>query len=257
MHEGVIHSSSKSVQNFVHSFLLENAKFLTNILIIFDKYLAQLHEQLALKYQYYEEKAENEKKLHSLYHDMKEHILILQELKDEGERKEYAGKLLLDVEDAGPGFQTGNEMLDIILNDKKRIIKDEQIEFSILGDYRSLNFIDNKDMVTLFSNVLNNAIEACSSVEGKRRISIKLFQRQQFFLWRFENTFEKNSSDVKSLRTTKEDKKMHGWGMKNVDQCIRKYQGDCGHKIENSMFCLELFFQGPFKQVMQENGATA
>ena len=132
-------------------------------------------QKLQVQYQYYEERLKDEQRVRGIYHDMKNHLLVLQaQLKEIGntgdkgkrqEAEEMIEKIQNQISDYEDYVQTGNAFLDVILRDKSRKAKEERIDLHTEIDFSKGNFIDALDISTIFGNALDNAIEACEKVE--------------------------------------------------------------------------------------------
>lgn len=93
-------------------------------------------------------------------------------------------------------------------------------------------------------NIIDNAIEASKKVESGY-LDIKIFETQKghFLMIRVENKFNgivKRQGD--SFHTTKENESKHGIGLKNVKDCIKKYDGILQIDTENNVFTVSIIF---------------
>ena len=79
--------------------------------------------KLELKYEYYKEKQKDEEKVRSVYHDMKNHLLVLQKQINSPETAEMVEKLQSQVAMYEDYEHTGNDILDIILKEKSETVK--------------------------------------------------------------------------------------------------------------------------------------
>lgn len=179
-----------------------------------------------------------------LIHDMKNHMQTLEELYNSGsgrEAKHYA-QTILDSMDALSGrFKCKNRILTIIINDKILKCDEEGIEISTRVEDLDFDFIDPFDMTTIFSNLLDNAIEACSrlSIE-KRKIELKVYKFNGFITISVRNPYKgKLIWDKDSLVSTKGGKHM-GLGLKNVSFAIEKYDGAIQRKNDQGYFEIKI-----------------
>lgn len=205
-------------------------------------------EKMKVQYQYYEERLKDEQRVREIYHDMKNHLLVLQaQLKESGntdnqrksqETEKMISKLQNEVSAYGNYIQTGNAFLDVILKDKMAQAKKKQIDFLAEIDFSKGGFIEGLDISTIFGNAFDNAIEACIKLpEEERMITVKTGVRNHFFLILIENS-AKDFSET----TTKEDDFLHGFGKKNIQKSVEKYQGSCQWNYENGIFSLSILF---------------
>ena len=92
-------------------------------------------------------------------------------------------------------------------------------------------------MVSLLSNLLDNAIEACGKLESGRKIWVKLVREKRQFVLSIRNTVSEpvNIQDD-GIPTSKEDKGKHGIGLKNVQMILDKSQGMGMMRYEEECF---------------------
>ena len=87
--------------------------------------------------------------------------------------------------------------------------------------------IKDEDVVTVLSNLLNNAIEACESCTDKKVIKFKFVKEDDRMIIAVKNTFNNKvvykNGEIKSTKTMGIDE--HGVGIKNVLKIIEKYGG--------------------------------
>ena len=142
-------------------------------------------------------------------------------------------------------FYTKNKVLNTILCEKKREAIDCQIDYTAYVEPGvPLSFIQDIDLIIIMGNIIDNAIEASKKVESGY-LDIKIFETQKghFLMIRVENKFNgivKRQGD--SFHTTKENESKHGIGLKNVKDCIKKYDGILQIDTENNVFTVSIIF---------------
>ncbi len=208
--------------------------------------IAQLQQQFA----YYQEKLKDEEKVRSVYHDMKNHLLvlqrhILQRQINSPETAEMVEKLQSQVAMYEDYVHTGNDILDIILKEKSELAREKSIAFSVSADLNGVDFIEPLDISTIFSNALDNAIEASEKLpEEQRAILVKAGKMQNFFSVLIENNCLQNSENT-NIRTTKSDDFLHGFGISNMRKAAEKYGGQLTTKYEKGTFTLKILIPIP------------
>ena len=203
--------------------------------------IAQLQQQFA----YYQEKLKDEEKVRSVYHDMKNHLLVLQRQINSPETAEMVEKLQSQVAMYGDYEHTGNDILDIILKEKSETAREKHIALSVTADLNGVDFIEPLDISTIFGNRLDNAIEASEKLpEEQRAILVKAGKMQNFFSVLIENNCLQDSGNTKS-RTTKNDDFLHGFGISNMRKAVEKYDGQLMTKCENGKFTLKILILIP------------
>ena len=197
--------------------------------------IAQLQQQ----YAYYQDKLKDEERIRSIYHDMKNHLLVLEGSQGTEATRQMAQELRSQIADYENYIHTGNDFLDIIIRDKAEKAREKKIDFSAFIDFRDVDFIDPLDISTLFGNGIDNAIEASEKLpEEQRVILVKAGKIQDFVSILIEN----NCSDTvyPEGHTTKADKFLHGFGISNMKKSAEKYGGTCTTTQADGKFTLKI-----------------
>ena len=162
--------------------------------------------------------------------DMRHHMIILREyaLKKEYEAIEtYLDQLLESYVEVQEERWTRIRNLDILLSEKKKEANLENIRFQIEADVlQSLPFKETETSV-LFGNLLDNAIEACKKMKTETRwIRVEIRQRKGFLFFTIANSIGKRPQEKDGeFVSDKEDKKVHGYGLKSIRRIVKKYDG--------------------------------
>lgn len=187
-------------------------------------------------------------KMHILHHDFKEHINALNSLieKDNVKAREYM-KSIYDEEKASEFIEySDNDMLNILLSKKKKECLNKNIEFVIEPIQAHLSFFNDMDTVTLFSNIINNAIEACEySINKIINFDIHTIN-DNFVVIRVENTSDTQPIVIDGkLRTHKDNERLHGIGMTSIRNALKKYDGslDWSYDINKKIFTTTIIIQ--------------
>ena len=182
---------------------------------------------------------DSRKKIRGIYHDIKNHILILRSYSDQKryqELDEYLGRLQEETQASVPQVYTGQPAVDSMLHYKIGSAKEIpiEVETSIPEQLK----MDDFDITVILGNLLDNAIEACEKLEKEKRriqLSIKLVKNQLFI--RTENPYEgKLKWQGSRLLTQKADENNHGIGLENVKRVVEKYHGTLEMSAEDQVF---------------------
>ena len=134
--------------------------------------------------------------------------------------------------------------MDIIIREKAAIAKEKGIDFTALVRFEDGLFLDAVDISTIFGNALDNAIEASEKLPQEQRlITVKAERRQDMLVIIVENHTLSDTSV--SLKTSKADPFLHGFGLSNIRNTAEKYGGQCSIQIVNGIFTLRLIFPIP------------
>ena len=228
--------------------LLLSTAFLLLFLYLKNNYYLREQEQrdklqiarLQQQYAYYQEKQKDEERIRSLYHDMKNHLLVLESSKGTDTTRQMARRLRTQIMSYEDYIHTGNDFLDIIIKDKAEKARAKQIDFSATIDFDGVDFIDPLDISTFFGNGIDNAIEASEKLPGEERvILIKAGKVQNFVSILIENNCMLDSG-MGDNRTTKADEFLHGFGISNMQKAAEKYAGTCTTSQADGKFTLKI-----------------
>lgn len=177
-----------------------------------------------------------------LKHDLKNIFIILHNY---AENNEYH-KVLSCIEDNMRLLQTSTSLvitgipeIDIILNSKEELAKNNGIEFSkIISYYGKLN--DPISVAVLISNALDNAIESISL--KKPIITFRIENLNSNILITITNYVDHNVLiDNPNLITTKNyDQKSHGFGISSMKLISEKLQGKIIYNQIDDLFILKV-----------------
>lgn len=223
---------------------------ITNIILIFivansiksekEKVKFELvNEKLDMQYKYYLMVKESQEKMKQVYHDMNNHMENIRSLKNSSEDvNEYINNIEDEVKNNKNIYNTGNALLDIILYEKSKDCIKNNIDFSVGIDFSKCEFIDMIDISSIFSNLIDNAIEACNKIDDnniEKYITIKGIFIKSYYVVRCENS-KTNKVIIKNnkILTSKKDKFLHGIGLDSIKSSIKKYNGEL--KIKNNEF---------------------
>lgn len=138
-------------------------------------------------------------------------------------------------------YNTGNRMLDIILSDAAAMFEGKDIAFSCVTDETRTDFIDSFDLYSILGNAFDNAAEYLSTLQEKEKryveCSIRAVNRDLLCI-SVSNYFERSSDVYVGMATTKSDKNMHGFGLKNIERAVEKYGGVLSVCAEDNEFRL-------------------
>lgn len=196
--------------------------------------------QLQKQFDYYQAKQKDEERVRSVYHDMKNHLLILQQQINSPETARMVEELQAQVAMYEDYVHTGNGILDIILREKSWLAREKQIALSVTVGFNCVDFIEPLDISTIFGNALDNAIEASERLPVEQRaILVKTGKIQNFLSIVIQNNCTEESKPTKK-RTTKSSDFLHGFGISNMQKAAGKYDGQLITTCENGKFVLKI-----------------
>ena len=202
-------------------------------------------QELEIQRNYYKDRIRDEERVRSIYHDMKNHLLLLQAQAGNGQEVQKSiQELQSQVREYENYHHTGNEFLDIIIRGKAKTAQEKQIDFNAAISFEDGDFVELLDISTIFGNALDNAIEASERLpEDHRLITVRANRVRDMLVIIVENNAI--SEHPISGETTKEDTFSHGFGLPNIRKAVERYGGQCSIKTENGMFILKILIPIP------------
>ncbi|MDD6035411.1 MAG: ATP-binding protein [Lachnospiraceae bacterium] len=183
--------------------------------------------------------------LRAFRHDLKNQLIGVSELMstenyEEAERLvgELSGKL-----DTKMLFSTtGNIPIDSIINYKLQSAENEHIrvetEIAVPEDMG----MDISDCITIFGNLLDNALYALREVnEAERFLKLKVVFDKGCLMIQCVNPYVTEVQyENGKIVSTKSNREEHGLGLKNIEAIAEKFNGCVEIRHENSTFVLNL-----------------
>lgn len=210
--------------------------------------LGAIQNVLNSQYKQYLDFKESSEYIARQCHDLKHQIEALRSACTNEEREEYLQEMEKAINLYRGQNVTGNAVLDTLLTKKKIYCLDHNIDFSMKANGKALSFLAVKDICTIMGNLLDNAIEYVSGLENadERQIQGEIFEKGNFLMIRIENYYQGNPvEDNKLPKTTKIDKKSHGYGLKSVKYIAEKYEGSMTVRTENDWFIVRVLLPIP------------
>ena len=198
-----------------------------------------MKQQSEMQLKAYEGLSEQYNESLRIVHDMRKHIRSLDTLIENGSDKaaeEYQQTLYAELNRFYPNFRNDNQMLSVIINNEIAKAKKLGIEIQLNIEKIDLNFISAIDMTTIFSNLIDNAIEACTEVPEKKCIKISMMQQMNFITVNIRNPYSWIDRTDDSFRSTKEGH--FGIGLENVRKAIKTYNGTLNIKTNDGIFAV-------------------
>lgn len=221
------------------------------IYVLFNEFEMQEQKIIKQKYAYMEElqriqednwKRINDKndKLRLLTHDTKNFLLLIHGYIIQGDIRKAQLKLeeqLKELKQA-QSINSGVLMLDTVISAKEAVAKNERIKFRCSILLNDIINIDPIDLAMAVANALDNAIEAARKIEeAKRSIILEIKMIGGYIHILIENTVaEAVIIRNNHIETTKEDKELHGFGIKSIQAIAEKYDGEVILQYKEKVF---------------------
>ena len=186
------------------------------------------------------------------YHDLKHQIEMLRVEFDSQEGMEFLEQMQNEIEVFETLNKTGNRILDAILTSKSIYCQSHGIKLNTVADGTALDFMDKMDISALFGNALDNAIECEKKIEDpeKRLIYLTLVRQKDFLRIRIENYCTENVEFENGIpKTSKNDKRYHGFGVKSMRSIVKKYDGSINMEMKEQWFEVRILIPLPKSEI--------
>ena len=192
--------------------------------------------------QMYRSLSDEREKQKARSHDYMNHLNIMLMLAREGKVDEeirYIEEQLGREVQSVDIIDTGNNLINAVLNIKYLEAKDKGIIIPFIADNLTGLKISDSDLVTILTNILDNAIEAVQKCDEKR-IVFKIIKDSDLLIIDSTNPYIGQFPDENSFGTTKNDKKNHGFGLLNVKNTVKANNGNCFIDTEGGIFHISI-----------------
>lgn len=184
---------------------------------------------------------ENMNNVERLKHDMKNHIFVLKTLYDNEEKDEYEGyvrELLKEMEGRKKLVNSGNIVVDSIVNYKLLGLVESDIEFLVNANIPDKLEVSDFDLTTILGNLLDNSVRAVKETKENKYLSIDMQYKSGRLIIRLVNSYMRveQIKNGKYFISTKKDKHKHGIGLLNVERTVEKYKGMIDMKLVDNRF---------------------
>ena len=199
--------------------------------------------------EYYEKKIEADSKnindTRKIKHDMKNHMYAIKNMAKNNMSKDiitYTNDILGKIEGEKVYINTGNYLIDGILNVKFEEMKNQGIDFKYDVKIPEGIKLPEFEVITILGNLLDNAIEGVKLIKDNRYIEVFISYKDSNLLIKIVNTFDGLViKDNKGFISRKGEKAYHGIGLENVREQVEKSNGYMNIDTGNCMFTVDLF----------------
>lgn len=201
-------------------------------------------EKEKILYKYYKVAKENNENASMIKHDLKNQIQIAYAMRNKNDNfVNILEDIDAELDKVNTNIYSKNEILNTVLLLKKIEAKKFDINMVYKIDKSiSLDSMKDSDVCKLFSNLLDNSIEASKKTDDKK-VLLKLCKRNDYIVLICENTYkEELRKNILGFLTTKENKKEHGYGIKIIKSISDKYGGEMNIQAKNGSFKVIMVF---------------
>ena len=238
--------SDLSVSAFVFSCVLISANIAILYLISIMEKSMQKEQELILLNQNMEIQTKNLLALEKSFqnqrkatHEFKNQLNTIRNLLDSNQ-PDVAQKYVEQLQEShlvrAYSIRSSHPIIDAVINQKYQEAKESSIEMQIQINDLSGVSVKTNELVVLFSNLLDNAIEACCRLENNRIIHVSIIAGESLFV-SIKNTTPSVEIINGTIATTKTDKDLHGYGLPSIQHILTMLQAEFTFAYEDGWFC--------------------
>lgn len=152
--------------------------------------------------------------------------------------EKYAGDIHRMLNSFQQRYYTSEKLLNIILNDKAKIMQRLNVREDMKVGELSLDFMREMDVTALFANLLDNAVAAAAESREKY-VRLRVNRVRQFLSVILENSCD--TAPVKAGSTFRSRQAGHqGLGLKIIRQTVEQYGGDMQMDWKDGVFTVRV-----------------
>lgn len=179
-------------------------------------------------------------------HEYKNQIMCIDSLlkkKNYNKLEEYINSIFDKLDGQLDMVDTNNEVVNAVINAKYYEVLQNDVLFILKINDLSHIKVSDEDIVTILSNLLDNAIEAAGQCDiDKRTVGIKLLYEDDVLSIAVSNSYKTEPEIMEDgyMRTIKDDKEQHGLGIRNVVATLEKYNAEYIIDYKNGEFVFSI-----------------
>ena len=206
--------------------------------------LADTNKQMDRQTKYYESIIAKNEELKKFKHDYSNLLIALKEYLVKSDTKgalRYLSELHSLPDPGHIAYETGSELLDVLLSDKQAAADKITTKIEFEGAFPE-KFVTSKDVCIIFGNALDNAIEACERFPNalQKTIVVSCNYIKGFLFIKIKNPV---LADIRiahnSVQTTKTDGGFHGLGLLSIQDAVERYSGKIHLSCVDKIFSFE------------------
>ena len=229
-----------SILFFISSFLILFLFMKLSVYIKKDHYWAvtnlknaSLIKQLELQKGYIEE-------TNKIRHDIKKMLNTINYLfveKQYSSLEDYLSEISDQFHPSKSISYSGNQFIDSVINYKLTECKTQKINLELKISPQIETPLDANDNILIIANILDNAIEAVKKLEDEnKQILFSLYNYERTLVICSKNSFINDNNKSDFFITSKQDTRLHGYGIDIIQDIVKKYHGQISIEHDSEVF---------------------
>lgn len=185
---------------------------------------------------HYEDLKSSQEEIRQMRHNMRSTcIATIAELK-EGKTENALEQLQENIdiiEKSSKIIDTGHPSIDSVIENKLNRCDELNINVHLSYQYKKSITINEIEIAVIVGNILDNAMEACQKITRfNKDIWGSITVDTQNIIINIKNT----AVNSNNLKTSKADRKSHGYGLKSISHIAKKYNGYAKFTFNDNIF---------------------
>lgn len=164
-----------------------------------------------------------------LRHDIKNHLVTIDsylEINNIYQARNHISEVIGAYQNKAEIVHTGFPAVDGLLNFKFQSAENLGIKINIKADLPSDFNFSPFDLTVILGNLVDNALQAVSHVERDKFIDLRMKCSKGMLIIKISNPYKNTiKREEGKIVTSKADKENHGFGLRNVNEVLEKYNG--------------------------------
>lgn len=207
-----------------------------------------LEQQQQLQVEHYIALQAESQRTRKLHHDIANHLQTMQSLLEQGHVVEASAcfqKIDEAFENTAATYYCDNPIVNVLCYNKIHYAATKGIKTDVHLSLAAKTFLQEMDLIALFSNLLDNAIEGCETTDNDRFINMADHLDEHTYTIKVTNSKQQRNDHNKGdpLKTHKADADLHGLGTQIISEIAQKHHGTARFHDLGTTFETVVFFQ--------------
>lgn len=227
-----------AVTGFLADIIILYVVWRQNEAMYLEKSISQMERLREIEHIHYQSIEDRREELDKIRHDYNNQLLVLYHLlenKEESVSEQMLDELKEKIKNTSENSYCNNPVINAVLEEKEKIIREEDISFDIMMEDVSEIAIEPVHLCSIFSNAIDNAINAAKKCEKKDRfIHIRVLGKGDYLHVKVENSSLEPQKEKRSERRR--------YGQEILREIAQEYKGNFQSEWKNGVYTLILSF---------------
>ncbi len=184
----------------------------------------------------------NREELEKIRHDIKNQLSYVNLLLKQDKKEEAINYIenYVNSQEVLFSFSCSNNVINSIINLELSKAKVYGVKMNLKIVVPPILPFDDNDIVSLLTNMIDNALENYYKIDDNSVISICILKQNDYIRFFVSNPIDINKYDKGNVIKTRKNSKNHGYGTKIIKNIASKYNGYVEFEIEDNRFICDV-----------------